>query len=71
MASPVASHSCAVESLIVNGESSIFFFMIHVSRLMNAIPNVQVSDTTGDAISNAVGNKNLKIGLEKSSSLPQ
>jgi hypothetical protein len=50
----VASHSCAAvrESAIVNRQFVRPLFTIHVSRLTNKLRNVQVSDTTSDAMKN-------------------
>jgi len=44
----VASHICTVKSLVVNSESQVDAFDFRLASLNN-VPNLEVSDTTGDA----------------------
>ncbi len=59
----VASHSCTVECKLSNTQQAIYkrnsnknqLYKITNCVLLIVVPNVKVSDTTGDAISTSVG----------------
>jgi len=61
----VASHTCADvrKSAIVNRQYVVLLFTIHASRLAKKVPNVQVSDTTDDAMKPTAGHKKIKMLL--------
>ena len=61
----VASHICTVKSLVVNSESQVDAFDFCLASL-NIVPNLEVSDTTGDATctkADFINKKNPQVGL--------